>query len=157
MAAGSLCRSWLLGAMGVAAYLGIVAAVAQEPPRKVDAKSGGASVSKEAVGSAIKDWVAKDCRIKGGYFLVWDAEAKRALVLTLDKVHDDRLRALEDNAWFACADFKDADGAAYDLDIVLRGESPKTLAPAEVSIHSSGGKERYSWKEDGGTWKREVK
>lgn len=157
MAAGTLCRGWLAGAIGVAAYLGVVAAVAQEAPPKKEGKSGGAAVSKEAVGSAVKDWVAKDSKLKGGFFMVWDAETKKPLVLTLEKVHDEKLCTLEDSAWFTCAEFKDADGGSYCLDIVLRGENPKNLAASEVSVHKADGKERYQWKEDGGTFKRDMK
>jgi hypothetical protein len=157
MAAGSLCRAWLLGAAGTAAYLGVVAAVAQEPPAKPEGKSGASAVSKEAVGSAIKDWVAKDSKLKGGFFMVWDAETKKPLVLTLEKVHADKLCSLEDNAWFSCAEFKDAEGGSCCLDIVLRGENPKNLAASEVTVHKADGKERYQWKEDGGSWKRDLK
>jgi hypothetical protein len=137
-----------------AAFAAGGAALAQEHPEHPKAKDNAKeAVSKEAVGVAVRSWVAADTKLKGGYFLVWDGEAKKPLALTLDKVHDDKLCKTDDDTWFACADFKSADGVTYDLDVFMKGTDPKHLQPAELSIHKENGKERYGWKEEGGVWK----
>ena len=150
---------WTAGAAALAAALAAGAAMAQEHPEhpktKPAAKEEGPT--KEAVGAAVRTWVAGDVKLKGGYFLVWDATAKKALVLTLDKVHDDKLTMTAPGTWFACADFKAEDGTVWDLDVFMKVDSGKHLEASDLSIHKENGKERYGWKEEGGVWKKVAK
>ena len=151
-------RLWVTVLAGTALVAG-TAALAQDHPKEkhpADKPAAKETISKEALGTAVRDWVAKDVKLRGGYFLIWDGQAKKALVLTVSKVHDDKLAAVGDKTYFACADFKanDEAGTVYDLDIFMKGDSAKTLAVTEITVHKENGKERYGWKEEGGVWKR---
>jgi hypothetical protein len=129
--------------------------VAQEHPKEhpeEHPEGEAAAVSKENLAAAIRGYVEKDSKLKGGYFCVFDTVAKAPLALTLVKVHDDKLAQVGEDTYFACADFKALDGAVYDLDIFMRGESADDLEVTEITIHKKDGKERYGWKEEGGVW-----
>lgn len=146
-------------AVAVAIASGAILATAQEHPEhpRDHPQPKGKAVSKEALGDAVRKYVKKDADLKGGYFLVYDGRAKKALVLTLEKVHDDKLARVGETTYFACADFKSVDGATYDLDIFMTGASAEDLAVSQVMIHKENGKERYTWAEEGGVWKRHEK
>jgi hypothetical protein len=134
-------------------------AFAQEHPEhpKNDEKKAAAETEKpvtmDALADAITAYIAQDAKLKGGYFLVYDAEEKKPLVLTLDKVHKDRLSGLGGGVYFACTDMKNADGVLYDLDFFMKGDADH-LETTEVSVHKKAGKPRYGWKEDNGIWKK---
>jgi len=150
---------WVVVLAGAAAAAGTVAFAQEHPKEHPGAKkepkpAAKEPVSKEEIGSAIRSWVARDTKLKGGYFLVWDETAKKPLALTLATVHDDKLAKVADGTWFACADFKSADGTVYDLDVFLKGSSAKKLEASELTIHKENGKERYGWNEEGGVWKK---
>jgi len=78
------------------------------------------------------------------------------LALDLVKVHDDRLSGLSGGKYFACVDMKAADGTVYDIDFFLSG-TPDNMKVTETSIHKVNGKALYSWKEEGGVWKKVSK
>lgn len=142
----------------VAAVVCVGAALAQEHPKEHPGdKKGAAAVSKEALGEAIREYVKKDAALKGGHFLVYDTAAKKPLLLTLVQVHDDKLARVADDKHFACADFKEAGGATYDLDIFMSGKTADALTPTKISIHKENGQERYGWVEEGGMWKQVPK
>ena len=149
--------SWVVLGAALAATAGGVAALAQEHPEHPKAGAKEPGLTKEQIGTAVKDWIGADAKLKGGYFLVWDGSAKKALALTMSKVHDDKLAMTAKDTYFACADFKAEDGTVYDLDIFMKGASAKALDATEVSVHKENGKERYGWKEEGGTWKKVTK
>ena len=108
-------------------------------------------MTKEALAQAISGYVQKETKLKGGYFLVYDRAAKSPLVLTLERVHDERLATVSKGVYFACADFKDPDNRVYDLDIFMKqGESG--LKVTEISIHKEDGAVRYNWFEKDGVW-----
>ncbi|PZR76188.1 MAG: hypothetical protein DLM73_03255 [Chthoniobacterales bacterium] len=75
------------------------------------------------------------------------------LALDLVKVHDDRLSGLGGGKYFACVDMKAADGTVYDIDFFLSG-TPENMKVTETSVHKINGKALYSWKEEGGVWKK---
>jgi hypothetical protein len=75
------------------------------------------------------------------------------LALDLVKVHDDRLSGLGGGKYFACVDMKAADGTVYDIDFFLSG-TPDNMKVTETSVHKVNGKALYSWKEEGGVWKK---
>jgi hypothetical protein len=75
------------------------------------------------------------------------------LALDLVKVHDDRLSGLGGGKYFACVDMKAADGTVYDIDFFLSG-TPNNMTVTETSVHKVNGKALYSWKEEGGVWKK---
>lgn len=75
------------------------------------------------------------------------------LALNLVKVHDDRLSGLGGGKYFACVDMKATDGVTYDIDFFLSG-TPDNMKVTETSVHKVNGKALYSWKEEGGVWKK---
>jgi len=119
-----------------------------EGEKKVD-------VTKKMISKAIKEYVKRDSKLKGGYFLVYDKVDKKVLQLKLDRVHDDRLSKVSKGVYFACADFKNSDGVIYDLDVFMKGhKGGHHLKATEVSVHKKGGKARYGWVEKDGIWKK---
>jgi hypothetical protein len=75
------------------------------------------------------------------------------LALDLVKVHEERLSGLGGGKYFACVDMKAADGTVYDIDFFLSG-TPDNMQVTETSVHKINGKALYSWKEEGGVWKK---
>ena len=120
-----------------------------EKPTK--AKAGAVTI--DQMSQAITDFISSDAKLKGGFFLCYDASAKKTLQLTLDKVHKERLSQVGDNLYFACSDFKSASGKMYDLDFFMESKDGK-LAVTEIMIHKEDGKARYSWFEKDGVWDR---
>jgi len=77
----------------------------------------------------------------------------KELALDLVKVHEERLSGLGGGKYFACVDMKAADGTVYDIDFFLSG-TPDNMKVTETSVHKINGKALYSWKEEGGVWKK---
>ena len=111
-----------------------------------------ASVTAQAVGEAVAEFIATDAKLKGGKFMVYDGTAKEVLQLDLLKIHMDRLTGLGNDTYFACADFQASNGKVYDLDIFMNGETTDDLAVTEISVHKEDGAERYGWREEDGVW-----
>ena len=111
-------------------------------------------LTKEDLSDAIEAYVKKEAEKKGGFFVVYDSKSEKELRLTLEKVHKERLSKVAEQEYFACADFKAQDGKVYDLDIFMKGPGKDKLEVTEVSIHKESGKERYTWYEEGGIWKK---
>ncbi|MEN3046991.1 MAG: hypothetical protein ABDH49_08485 [Candidatus Hydrothermales bacterium] len=61
------------------------------------------------VRKAITDYINKDIKLKGGYFLIWDKEIKQVWRLNFKELHKE-VRVLSDGTYFMCADFKETDG-----------------------------------------------
>ncbi|HEV8608946.1 MAG TPA: hypothetical protein VGS98_02600 [Thermoanaerobaculia bacterium] len=122
----------------------------QEHP--TDKKQAG--LTKEELGAAIKTWVEKEAAGNDGWLRVQDPVAQKTLQLKIEKVHDDRLSQVKPDVYFACADFVGKDGTKYDIDIFMQGKTKDDLQNTEVSVHKVNGKERYTWFEENGTWKK---
>ena len=116
-----------------------------------EAKAGAVTV--DQMSHAITHFIESDAKLKGGFFLCYDASGKKTLQLTLDKVHKERLSQVGDNLFFACSDFKSASGKMYDLDFFMESKDGQ-LAVTEIMIHKEDGKARYSWFEKDGVWNR---
>ena len=123
----------------------------EHPEHPTEAKAG--AVTTDQMAHAITHFIDSDAKLKGGFFLVYDASSKKSLQLTLDKVHKERLSQCGDNLFFACSDFKSAGKEMYDLDFFMESKDGK-LAVTEIMIHKEDGKPRYSWFEEDGIWKR---
>ncbi|MDP6529537.1 MAG: hypothetical protein QF819_01295 [Gemmatimonadota bacterium] len=108
-------------------------------------------VSLEELGDSIEAYVAAQSALLGGFFLVWDTQAKEALALELVKVHRERLASLGDDVYFACADFRATNGKIYDLDIFMK-DNGEALETTQVTVHKEEGVARYGWVEKGGVW-----
>jgi hypothetical protein len=152
-------RPWLVPLVALLVSAGAALVAAQEHPEHPSDRPQpkSAPVSKESLANAIRQYVKKDADLKGGFFLVYDRQAKKPLALTLEKVHEDKLARVADTTYFACADFKSEGGATFDLDIFMTGASEADLAVGEITIHKENGKERYTWAEEDGLWKRREK
>jgi hypothetical protein len=122
-----------------------------EHPKKGDERAQ--EITTDALAQGIEGYIQKEAKMKGGYFLIFDTVDKKPLVLTLEKVHRDKLASLGNGMYFACTDMKNTDGVVYDLDFFM-ADVEGGLQPSEVSIHKKAGKPRYGWKEEGGTWKK---
>lgn len=110
-------------------------------------------VSAETLAEAISAYIQNDSALKGGYFSIYDAAAGKPLLLTLDRVHRDRLSRVAEGLYFACSDFKTPEGKTYDLDFFMRN-TDRGLQVTEITIHKEEGKARYNWVEEDGVWKR---
>jgi len=126
------------------AYLGAVGKVS------LDAKKTKADIS-----AGIKNNIASESKkASDGKFHV--THEGKDLALDLVKVHDDRLSGLGDGKYFACVDMKAADGTTYDIDFFMSGK-PGDMKVTETSVHKVNGKPLYTWKEEGGVWKKVPK
>ena len=137
-------------------------ALAQEHPEHPKKDEKQATVNPDAAGpqltldqlaDAITAYIERDSKLKGGYFLAYDAEEKKPLVLTLESVHKERLASLGDGIYFACTDMKSTAGTIYDLDFFMK-RIAGGIETTEVAIHKKAGKARYGWKEENGVWKK---
>ncbi len=108
-------------------------------------------VDKDAMAMAIMDFIDHDSKLKGGFFMFYDTKDKAPLVLTLDKVHKERLAQVGENLYFACSDFKEASGTMYDLDFFMKDDG-ESLVVTEVMVHKKAGNARYTWHEEEGMW-----
>jgi hypothetical protein len=78
---------------------------------------------------------------------------KKDLALDLVKVHDDRFSSLGGDKYFACVDMRGTDGKIYDIDFFMVMQTSK-LTVTETSVHKINGKPLYTWKQEGGVWKK---
>ena len=109
----------------------------------------------DALAVAITEYVERDAKLKGGFFLVYDTVDKKPLQLQLVKVHKDKLATLGDGVYFACTDMKAVDdGTVYDLDFFMM-ETDHGMEISEVTVHKKSGEPRYVWKEVDGVWTKD--
>ena len=111
----------------------------------------GEKITLQNLARAIESFVEADINLRGA-FLVIDPRTNKALKLTLEKVHKERLSHVGDDVYFACADFNADDGKVYDLDIFLRGTNTDELTVTEITVHKEDGQARYGWLEQDGVW-----
>jgi hypothetical protein len=127
-----------------------------EHPAEHTAEAAAPGITKDQLADAIRKYVEKDSKLKGGYFVVYDKKAQMPLALTLKKVHEDRLSTIGKGVYFFCADFETPAGKVYDLDIFMKGADKDHLKATKVLIHKEAGVERYTWYEEGGIWKKKF-
>jgi hypothetical protein len=134
-------------------------ALAQEHPEhpekkdKVERAKSAETMTLDELADAITHYIEQDSKLKGGYFLVYDRNEKKPLMLQLDKVHKERLASLGGDVYFACTDMRSSDGVVYDLDFFMR-RTEGGIETTEVAVHKKAGKARYGWKEENGIWKK---
>lgn len=112
------------------------------------------TVNKKNFTQAIKSYVKKESADNNGYFIVHDKKQDKDLKLKLIKIHEDKLASLGDNTYFMCSDFKGKNGKTYDIDVFMKGKDVNSLKATKTSVHKVNGKERYTWKKEGDTWKQ---
>lgn len=120
-----------------------------KPPTKVATKQ---EVSTAQISTGIRKHIASETQRSSDKKFHARHNGKD-LALALVKVHDDWLSGLGGGKYFACVDMKAADGTTYDIDFFLNG-SPDNMKVTETSVHKVNGKALYSWKEEGGIWKK---
>ncbi len=108
----------------------------------------------EELAQGIEAYIDQDSELKGGYFLVYDKVDKKPLLLTLVKIHEDKLASLGNGVYFACTDLENTDGVVYDLDFFMVRDDEGDVEETEVSVHKKAGVARYGWKEEKGVWKK---
>ena len=144
----------MMGALALVLFGFSRVALAQEHPEHPKAKPAErVTISKEALAEAITDFITKDSDLKGGYFVYYDQKTKTPLILTLDKVHKEKLAKVDEDRYFACSDFKATDGKTYDLDFFMN-DTDAGLQVSEMMVHKVNGKPRYNWAEENGLWIR---
>jgi len=115
---------------------------------------GRGRISLEELTEAIRSYVERDTRLKGGYFLIYDQRANKPLLLSLVRIHQERLSRVGKDLYFACVDFKTPEGKLYDLDIFMKGTEKGNLRVTEITIHKEAGRARYTWYREDGLWKK---
>jgi hypothetical protein len=111
------------------------------------------TLTKDDLADAIESYVRRLTADKGE-FRIHDDVLDKDVVLTLDKVHRERLSKVGPDTYFACADFKTPDGSVYDIDLFMKGTSKDNLVFYDMTLHKFNGKERYTWEEKDGIWSR---
>lgn len=119
-----------------------------------DRRAAKRSVTIGDVVREVRKYVRQDARLKGGYFLMYDKQARKALPLTLTRIHRERLAAVRRDLYFVCADFKTPKGDIYDLDLFVRGHHRNLLRVISITIHKENDQPRYTWAQDKGRWKQ---
>ena len=117
---------------------------------------GVVAVTKDNLANAIEDYVMEQAALSEGYFVITDDVTGEDLKLTLDKVHRKRLARIDRDEYFACADFIATDGRVFDLDVFMKGADKDNLEFSQFMVHKVDGKERYTWLEDQGVWRRKF-
>ncbi len=115
------------------------------------------AVTTETIANAIEQHVKEKSKKDKGYFIVEDKKAGKKLYLKLDRIHRERLSAIDKERYFACVDFINKDGKSYDIDFFLK-DTWKGLKVTETIVHKKDGKARYTWEKKGDFWvKKTVK
>ena len=113
----------------------------------------GKKLSTDDIDAAIRAHVEEKSKTSGGRFEVRDDVLSKTWSLELVRVHKDKLQALADGRYFACVDFKAADGTMVDVDFFLKKDGDK-LAVTDTAVHKIDGKARYNYEEKNGVWVR---
>jgi hypothetical protein len=110
-------------------------------------------VSTDDIDKAIRGHIDQAGKASGGKLSVKDDVLNKTWELELVRVHKDKLQALADGRYFACVDFKAADGTMVDVDFFLKKEGD-ALAVTDTTVHKINGKARYNYQEKDGVWVR---
>jgi hypothetical protein len=121
-----------------------------EHPGTVAEHPGEATLSAGQIIKGIKNHIDKVTEINEGYFPAYDSKEKKGLGLKLIRVHEDRVSYLKtEDAYFACTDFKTADGkTTYDIDFWMRKGKDGKLEVYRTKIHKKDGVPRFTYRDD---------
>jgi hypothetical protein len=125
----------------------------EHPKEHPEHPKGAKKVSTEDIDKAIRSHIEKTAAASGGKFPVKDDVLNKTWELDLVKVHNDKLQALADGRYFACVDFKAADGTMVDVDFFMKKDG-EAMAVTDTTVHKINGKPRYSYQEKDGIWTR---
>jgi hypothetical protein len=110
-------------------------------------------VSTDDIDKSIREHIEQASKASAGKFSVKDDVLNKTWELELVRVHKDKLQALADGKYFACVDFKAADGTMVDVDFFLKKDGD-ALAVTDTTVHKINGKARYNYQEKDGVWVR---
>jgi len=122
-----------------------------EHPKKTT--SAAKPISTATLEKAIKEQIAEKAKANGGKLGVKDDVLNKTWQLDLVKVHTDKLTQLDDNTYFACVDFKAADGTPVDVDFYMKNDNGK-LSLSDTTVHKVDGKPRFNYEKKGNYWER---
>ena len=109
-----------------------------------------APLDAETLRKVISSYIENDMKLKGGFFLVYDAKYKRVWKLHEPKIAD-QVRILDDSTGVACViatSGKGATGQTLDVDVFVSRSDAGEPAVSEIRIHKSGNRERYWYDAD---------
>ncbi|MBI4466189.1 MAG: hypothetical protein HY656_02015 [Acidobacteria bacterium] len=124
----------------------------QEHPKKEEHPTAKAASTAD-IDKAIRAHIDQTAKANHGRFPVKDDVLKKTWALALEKVHTDKLTALDANTYFACVDFKADDGTAVDADFYLKGEKG-SLKVTDTTVHKINGEPRFNYEKKGDYWER---
>ncbi len=128
----------------------------QEHPKQEHPKQehpAAKPVSTAPLEKAMKDQIAEKAKANGGKFAVRDDVLSKTWQLELVRVHTDKLTQLDDNAYFACVDFKASDGTPVEVDFYMKNDNGK-LALTDTTVHKVNGQPRFTYEKRGNFWER---
>ncbi len=131
-----------------------VSVLAQQKEHPKEHPKSEKKVSVDDIDAAIRAQVEEKAKASGGRFEAQDDVLNKTWSLELVRVHKDRLQAFADGRYFACVDFRAADGTMVDVDFFLKKDGDK-LVVTDTSVHKVDGKARYNYVEKDGVWARE--
>src|SRR3989338_4744981 len=148
----------ILLVMAVAVSFSIISEAAEHPGSEhpgaehSDAEHPGKEVALSAgqIIDGIKTHIDKVTKANEGYFPVYDSTEGKGLGLRLIKVHEDRVSYIKkEDAYFACTDFKTADGnEIYDIDFWMKKTKEGGLEVYRTKIHKKDGTPRFTYRDD---------
>ena len=143
-------------AVSLSAALPAVSALAQQkehPKEHPQNPPSGKKLSTDDIDAAIRAHIEEKSKASGSRFEVRDDVLNKTWSLELVRVHKDKLQALADGRYFACVDFKAADGTMVDVDFFLKKDGD-AMAVTDTTVHKINGKARYNYQEKDGVWVR---
>ncbi|HUO76716.1 MAG TPA: hypothetical protein VMU21_03980 [Thermodesulfovibrionales bacterium] len=150
--------SALVALISALLFISLQSLAAEHPSEHPSGKPSSGEVpkplTKKEMSAAIQSYIEKEAKKYGGYYEIYDDLQKKQLSLKLKQIHDDRLSHVGNDVYFFCVDLIDKDGKVYDLDFFMKRGPGGDLNVTEVTIHKQEGKERYTWYEEKGIWKK---
>ncbi len=125
----------------------------EHPKEHAEHPKSEKKLSTDDIDKAIREHIEQAAKASGGKFSLKDDVLNKTWELDLVRVHKDKLQALADGRYFACVDFKAADGTMVDVDFFLKKEGD-ALAVTDTTVHKINGKARYNYQEKDGVWVR---
>ncbi|VAW13428.1 hypothetical protein MNBD_BACTEROID05-566 [hydrothermal vent metagenome] len=101
--------------------------------------------TKDDIRNTMTAYVASQTAQGGGTFNVNDPDTGKTLKLTMLKVHE-RIGKTGDY-YYSCADFKDASGQGWDLDLDVENKDGM-LSVVDVRVHKEDGERSYTYDDE---------
>ncbi len=115
----------------------------------VAAKPAG-PLSAGDVRNAVSAYVERDMKLKGGFFLIYDAKYKRVWKLYEPRIGD-TIRLLDKSTGVACViatSGKSSTSRVLDVDLFVSRSDEGEPVVSEIRVHKSDNRERYYFDDD---------